>query len=214
MTNKDGTLRDSGLRAATERFDWVTVEDAEDGDISEYVGDTGSWAASTTRPYAEQRSLEQSTNNSNVILSFSGLPNYPSQGDKIRFFAYRDTSGSNTQPTEILFYFGMQNTSNYYQYEFGVRGPTPGTMTLSVTDGGSSSSLATHEGSLSPADEWLEVVVRWANDGTITCTVYDLDGVSYGSVSATDTTFAGGGVGWSMNEPGFIDQCEYVAGGA
>lgn len=166
------------------------IDDFEDQDVSEYVGDT---AAATLRTYPVQEGeygLMMSSNSdgtATAITSTSGLPTYPTDGDTFRLWMYLGDSG-----VEARFYFGASDADNAYRVTLseGVD-----ELQLEVLDAGSATDLGTAAVSLTTGT-WYEVEITWTDGGGFTATVYDDGGTSLGSVSTIDATYLSGGVGW------------------
>lgn len=178
----------------------VAVEDAEDGDIDEYSGDTLMWAATQNKPYEGSYSLEHSSDNRNRIDSYSGLPRYPSAGSTVEFRVWRPSDGVG----EVRYNFGAQDASNHYQLYISRDGDS---LTLQYISGGSSEDSVSDTGLSIPGGEWLRVVVDWGEDGTITATLYDAAGNEISSVTLTNAQYTEGGIGWVANEqPTYIDN--------
>jgi len=168
-----------------------TVDTFDDGDISEYSGDTGSFET-VSSPSVNGQALHETTGTSPVrITSTSGLNYYPEHGDTItyrtRFSEDRAKSG---------FLFGVQSgspQSSGYLINLNNQGNA-----LEIEKDGEGSELATTATDF-PENEWLTVTVDWESDGTISATVDDSSGSTIATVSASDTTYTDGGVGYYMN---------------
>jgi len=90
--------------------------------------------------------------------------------------------------------FGVQDGSNYYEYEID---PDGGSLAFYVVSGGSRSSLGSVSGLTIPTGEWLRTEFTWQTDGTMKGELFKTsDGSSVGSVEVTDGTYTSGGVGW------------------
>jgi hypothetical protein len=179
------------------------VDDFEDGDISEYGGDTGPFSVQGSVVKNGSRALEFTNNTNENIMTDTDNFSHPSQGDT--FSAYlRTTSGSEGARGML---FGVQsetsrsNLSAYmvqlvYNGAFRIVKYYNGNKTImkKTTPGWSS-------------DTWQKVVVDWGTDGTITATVYENDNQKE-QISTTDNTFSSGGIGWYGNR-GNSSQSNY-----
>lgn len=183
------------------------IDDLEDGDISEYGGSTGSYSANTNAPVANgSYSLKGTTPSGGggvIIRSDSGLNAYPSQGDTFRYnFQFNQTDQLQA------FLFGAQSTGSgtgeAYRVEPRIE---KGNFSLYLNDG-TSNTLAQDTSVSYSTGVMYEVGIDWASDGTITTTLYDDTGSQISQISATDTTYTSGGVGWRSYDP--ADQSTIV----
>jgi len=98
------------------------------------------------------------------------------------------------------FYFGR----HVKEHEF---------IDILISEGGARSQLASASVGTIGGDEWLKIEVDWKVDGEITVTLYRSDGSVEGTVSTTDSTFEGGGVGVRCNQNGdyntYFDDIEF-----
>ncbi len=104
----------SGGDESTTTTDTV-IDSFEDGDISEYSGDTGVFSVTTGSTdwgsYRLESGRKQDGTDFSLITSTSGLGTYPSQGDTYSVRAYPDTSEDDPNP-QIA--FGVQDSDNFY----------------------------------------------------------------------------------------------------
>jgi hypothetical protein len=168
-------------------LDTLIVDNFEDNNLNEYTETVNSGVFQTQSgvvdngEYALEKSSTSSGSNPEII-STSGLDNYPEQGDTIRY-SVRFESSSVAFPG---FLFGVQDGSNYYYVD--TDSDSDIRIRKSTSSGGSI--LASSTGSFG-AGTWHDVVIDWQTDGTITATI---NGNT--SVTATDTTFTTGGIGF------------------
>jgi hypothetical protein len=169
--------------------DVTIIDDFEDGDITEYGGDTGNFAVVQSPVQNGSNALESQTGGA-VISSTTGLSTYPGQGDTFRFYCQNPSSGG-----RIYTYFGTQSESNTPAgYRIGVR-PGIDDFLLQRNDGsGGSTVLGSTSVSLSTG-VWYRVNVTWQTDGTIDATLFD-SGSQIANISTTDTTYTDGGIGF------------------
>lgn len=190
ISGRGGTVGSRGFNAGPPTF---VIDSFEDGDLSEYSvwnSSGGSVAAATTRAYDGSYALDHTTDGTggHDIASTSGLQGYPDQGDTLDFRYYSSNSGDT-----VYYYFGFQDSNNFYKAAH--RSDSLGHR-LVVNDAGSATELASNGSASFPTGEWVRHKIDWATDGTITCTLYDSTGTQISQISATDTTFADGGVGY------------------
>lgn len=165
-----------------------TIDSFEDQDLSEYSGDTGSFSIQSSDAIDGTYALEATAGSSVEIISTSGLEHYPEAGDEFSFRVKHDRASDGA----TRFYFGVQDTNNYYR--LGVEADNQ--ADLQVVSGGSATGLDSSSTGDLVADEWMRVVVDWQSDGSITVTFYDESGVELTTLSATDSTYSSGGIGF------------------
>ena len=132
------------------------------------------------------------------ISSTSGLPNYPGQGDTFSVWEYEVGSVNNTD-AGIL--FGVQfEGSDPDSYYTRVR-PNGDRIQLFKIENGNFTELfdKTLHAHL---EEWYQYVIDWGTDGSINITINDESGTELGSVSETDNTYTGGGIGFRASFEG------------
>jgi len=165
----------------------VLIDDFEDGNISEYSQNTGSFSATTGSPVKYgSYSLKCGTNNERII---SSTLNYiPSAGDTIEWWGRGDNSYSG-----LGVIFGYQDTNNYYQSDMRVHSNT---LKFGVNNGGSFTWLISKTVSMSQST-WYRQVIEWGSGGNFTITIYDASGSAVGSGTATDTAHTSGSFGFT-----------------
>lgn len=159
------TLISAGIINAT--ADTTTVDSFEDSDYDEYSVTSGS---SSNFETIDESSVSFSAIDGSKIhhfiagfggttqrlISTSGLPNYPTKGD--RFECYLRSTGSN----EASFLFGVTDDSNYYRFTVGWNADQ---VTLFNNDDGDETSIG-FSGVTLPTDTWIRCEVTW-DDGTL-----------------------------------------------
>jgi hypothetical protein len=164
------------------------IDDFEDGGLTEYTT-SGPPAVVTGGAYNETHYLLTEATESAFSLAGGGLPNYPDQGEDFESYVYLSASGS--QPN---FRWGVQDASNYYAAEAD---GDNGELVLKMSDGGTLTTLQSTSVSV-PSTQWLRIAVEWTTSGGMTVTLVDpSDALRLAQVSATDSTFTDGGVGFS-----------------
>jgi len=144
----------------------VIVDGFEDGDISEYSGDTGIYSVVTDRTYSGSYALYDGGNN-NKITSTSGLNAYPQPGDK---FEIRTYHGDDEAGSSFGFGFDTNGNGNYAGYQGG-----NDDWFITNTDDGTSGGATVSDGT-PQSQQWWRWVVEWYTDGTADFTVYDDSG--------------------------------------
>lgn len=173
---------------------YTLIDSYEDGDISEYGGDTGEYVVTqdSTQAVDGDFFLEATSTAFDLITSESGLPAYPQQGDEWRVWArVDDGGGSNSYAGH---YFATGNSDNYWARirpdtnEFDLDLSSSGTFTNSVTIN---------------LGEWYEIRLQWDDgntfggvQGDVRATLYDASGTQLSEHFENDTEFTSGGVGW------------------
>lgn len=183
----------------------------EDESLSEYAATSDMTVVDQGKvPVGSQHGFKllQSTRTDGKIgaaTTTSGLPHYPSQGDTFKW-RVKEVSESSII---IRHPFGLQsnvspgvqnNPDEENGYHVRLRFDND-SLELAKQDG-SFSVLASDSSMTYSLSTWYEPEVDWATDGTITVTLYDLSGTQLGQVSATDTTYTSGGIGFSSDDMG------------
>lgn len=165
------------------------VDSFEDGNISEYGGNTAQLNLTTAKSVDGSYSLVHNGGSWGGISSTTGLARYPQPGDTIH---YNYQIGGNVGA--MLMFATQAETGNPDGYRVG-NNPNNGKLFIELRNGGTNTNLASSATSLN-INEWHEIVTDWGTDGTIAATWYDSTGTKIASISATDTTFTSGGVGF------------------
>lgn len=186
----------------------TTIDDFEDGDIAEYSDETGSYAVTTTSPLNGSYRLEGTTPTGGggvTIRSTSGLNYYPAQGDTFRYnFQFSQTD----QLQAILFGATSGDTGLNGTYRVDATIDSSKWTLHHMSTSGTNTELASDTSVSYSTGVAYEGEVKWASDGTITCTLFDDTGAQKSQISATDTTLTSGGVGWRSYD--FNDQSTIV----
>jgi hypothetical protein len=193
-----------------------TIDGFEDNDIDEYGGDKSIYTVQTGTVYDGNYALkgEQSGETTiRTISSLSGLSKYPQPGDTFRYRVYPANLSDNVQ---YFVQFATQSeTSAPDRYSIKLDGGGD-EFEISKRVSGSFTELAAATQTYS--SQWYTVEVEWADDGTITATLYDDTDTQLNQITATDTTFVGGGVGWvaraadsNASAKAFFDLAEIIS---
>ncbi|MFC4553481.1 MULTISPECIES: hypothetical protein [Halorussus] len=179
----------------------LIVDNFQDGDLNEYRFDRGSSGASVvTSPTKTGEYALEIAGTSTEMISTAGLNHYPSAGSTMSYWI-RGTNGAD----RTNFTYGVQDHTNRY---FVRVNPEQGALGLYRTENGTSTKLAGTGVALSQ-DTWYEVDIEWARDGTHTVTLFNSSGTQLAQISATDSTWSSGGVGYdaylSGSEAAYFD---------
>jgi len=152
-----------------------------------YSGDLGDFSIESSSPIQGSQSLRMDpTSDGQAMMSFSGdgLANYPEQG--LEFACHVQPSGA--RPHTLFGTSDPSDVSTHYAIEVS---SSSSNFRLFKRVSGSFTNLDETNPSLSDGTTY-DVGIEWATDGSIVCTLYDLDGQlerdgSITSVSVTDT---------------------------
>lgn len=197
--DNSGTL---GIGYRNETETEKTVDGLEDGDISEYSRDTGSFSVASGAARTGSFGLNFTGVGSGYQEMFSypgdGLPNYVSKGDTFSFWARSSVPDGGTF-AQAEFAFGKEPADvddDYYTifipFEDGDFAITKHNDTVDgaqVTDSGAFTN--------SPRS-WYKAEVQWFRNDTISATLYNNSGDQLSHISYTDNSgdINGNGVGW------------------
>jgi hypothetical protein len=166
----------------------TTIDDFEDGNISEYGGDTASFSVQTNTVWEGTHALSgQRDMGGQSIASTSGLDNYPTQDKKFTFYH----QGNNESDSGIGFF--VQSETSYPDGYYLEHSTIKNEIVINLRDNGNSYQLSSTNVSQS-TNTWYKGECLPESDGTITCTLYDTAGNELAQVSATDSTFSSGGI--------------------
>lgn len=171
----------------------TVVDNLEDGDIAEYVGNTADFTVDTTAPvFNGSHSAKCSTADSEII-STSGLPYYPQQGD-----TFAGQVQMNNGCAAQLAYF-VQDINNYYLFEAYATGDI---IRLYVKSGGSFSEISRAAVTVNNGTEY-QLRATPKSNGDHVIALYNADASSLlKSFTAVDSTYSSGGVGMRQGNVG------------
>ncbi len=173
------------------------IDDFEDGNISEYSGETALFAVNGNFNFGGSFGLDNAGNRDE--RANDGIARFDqtvSQGETIRFMQYIDTAAGSGDETCVL--FGVQSpvtaNDNYAVCleQFGVD------RVSLVRDAENTDATGTRLASstITYTTGWYEVEIAWETNDDITVTVLK-DGVVEATVSANDGTYTAGGYGFT-----------------
>ena len=178
----------------------------EENDLDNFDGDTSVFEIVSGRQVTGDFSLEGTPSFADNIRSQSGLNRYPEPGEKFACYLQEIDNDAG-----VLAMFGVQDASNFYGFGFRDDELVIHKDGFSVSDniGGEEQVSGLSDG------EWFDLEVEWQSDGTITLSVFEIDQNSgdrqnlLGDVSATDTDYSSGGVGFGSSSGGSIALNNY-----
>jgi hypothetical protein len=173
------------------------IDDMEDADIVEYSEDKVSFDIINSPVFEGTNALGMTNDDGapHLIISQSGLPRYPEEGDTFSFRTYFENSIS-----EMAFLFGVKDANNYYRARVI---KSANEIATGKVSGGSTTNFDFAAASI-PLGEWLEGIVQWQPGGDIRLTLKDSAGNEIAQTALeNDTEFSNeSGIGWV----GFVDS--------
>lgn len=215
--------------SSTSTFNFIDT--FEDGNISEYSGDTSLFAVDGS--FAKERANGLDTTGNESAKATDGIYRTDvsvAQGETIRYFQYIDTSAGSGDETCTM--FGVQTPGSNNQ-NYAVCLEQYGVDRVSLArdvDWNDASGVILASTTITYSTGWYEVEVDWNTSNLITVTVLK-DGAVVATTSATNSNYTSGGVGftfwfqhggWDMymsrplltTEPATSFGFEQVSGGA
>lgn len=189
-TNVDVTPPATGGSTPTE------VDTFDDGDVSEYTGDTASATVQSATAYSgEALELNQPTTSNVEIISTTGLNAYPAPGDTFEFRVLFPVGGG----SDAIFYptFAYQDANNYYRVT--LEGNANDLRIGAVVAGNATTLDSTNFNPQNYEGEWLRVEVEWAASGWITVKIEQDDGTVLAVVTGQDSNHGEGGITFETN---------------
>ncbi|PSQ18186.1 hypothetical protein BRD02_01565 [Halobacteriales archaeon QS_8_69_73] len=175
-------IADSGVVAANNQ----TIDNFDDGDLSEYSDDTGS-ATVQSNTAKSGSALELSHNGGITALeSSSGLSHYPAPGDTYSFYTRY------TSPGDIMYHhYGVSSSDSYV---FTIRGDRGQIQLKGPSDFDATSNVPFE------TDVWYRVEIEWSSDGTHTAKVLNTNTGEYIAwAQITDDSLGSGGIKFRAN---------------
>lgn len=184
--------------------------------LDNYSGDTADYGIGTVGTPPDGSSNLVTGANFSSIYSLSGLGAYPSQGQTFEFYI-RDENQNYAQNGSVAAHrFAMQDTNPEANcYEIGCNADKEAKYKIKVYDeSGTNATLAASaaDETALPYGSWYRVEVQWADDGTITATVFDETDTQIVQISATDTTYTSGGIGHRLASGTYTDYFRVTGG--
>ncbi len=219
--------------SASSTATFIVADDFEDGNITEYSGQTTLFTAGTSFNYNLSYGLDNAGNETGRANTggIYRLDQTVSQGETFRYLQYIDTAGTSD---ETCTKFGIQG-SNVPNDNYAICVELPGTDHISLVrnaiDNEVSASLTLASSTISLTTGWYEFEVDWGTDDSLFVSVFNSAGSLAASMSASDSNYTTGGFGFTYwfnqggwdavssrptltTEPTIIFGAEQVDGGA
>jgi hypothetical protein len=189
-TDSDSTDSDSTDSDTGSTTPGGVLEDFE-GDLSSYAGDTGAFSLSSSRPYAGDGHLESS---SNGAVWHTGLDTETGATYETRVWQYAGTF------SQVLFCVDEESSGKADLAGYGIEVDFGWSKELAIVryDGGSSTVLASTGCDQYP-ESWNRIEFSIDGDGNIDASAYAEDGTQFATVSATDTAYTSGKLGFGAD---------------
>jgi hypothetical protein len=187
------------------------LDDFEDGDITEYSGDTGDFKADDF--FSTPDGTFYGVCNGGSWHAISRTDKTLQQGNTYGFYSAQRSKG------EGYLAYGVQSANGYSNitgYFAGVDHETsPNSIVIFRIDGDATNdelSRTSVSTDLSTSnDDWSWYELEWTGTGKQTLTVYDSKGaLAINSTSATDTTYTSGGFGFVSRNGAHIDAIQSI----
>lgn len=179
------------------------IDDFEDGNISEYSGDTGTFqVVEQPDPFQGDFYLEATTNGPFfTIAARDGLPRFPERGDT--FLVQLEWTNGTDVENQVRF-FTQDETGNPDGYIVGIQGETkfgrPDEFFLRKRSGGSRTELnGTSFDPDTTEGQEMTLEVQTFDRGAISATLSVAGGRTVAEVRDNDTEFDTGGVGFAVS---------------
>lgn len=177
---------------------FLAADDFEDGNISEYSGDTSLFAVDSSFAYGGSYGLDATGHESDKATDGIGRTSQTvNQGEIIRYLQYVDTSAGSGD--EVCTLFGMQSPVTANQ-NYAVCLEQFGVDRLSLVrdaDNTDTSGVVLSTTTVSYSTGWYEIEIDWQTDDDIYVTLSQND-VIIATTSDTDGTYTTGGIGFTF----------------
>ncbi len=200
----------------------------EDGNISEYAGDTGEFSISGSGAYERTYRIVAS-DPANGKTDVGGMYNNSAvvrQGETIRYFQYIDATETGDESCTA---FGTQNQTQNYAVCLELFGVDRISLAQDVLHRDTSGTVLAST-TVTYSTGWYEVEVDWDTDDSIFVSLYQ-DNVLIATTSAIDSSYTSGGIGYTLwtyhggwdaytsrpllqTDPTYVFGAEQVSGGA
>ena len=178
---------------------FLAADDFDDGNISEYSGQTSLFQVRTNSAYGDSYGLD--SHNSETSRTNTGgiyrTDQTVSKGETFRFKKYVDTASG--AGDEACAKFGVQTVNANYAICFEQFGTDRIELVKDVTDNDSSGSpTILGSSTVTYATGWYEVEVDWKSDNTFTVVLYNPIHTQVATFNASNSAYNSGGVGFSF----------------
>jgi len=185
-----------GVSDASATSTFSVIDTYEDGNISEYTGDTAEFIVDGADAYERTYRLEASDPD-NGKTDFGGMYNNSvtvNQGKKLRVLKYINTSTGSGD--EVCTLFGTQNQTQNYAVCLELFGIDRLSLAKNVLHRDTSGTVLSST-TVTYSTGWYEVEVQWNTNNLIFVTL-SKDGSVVATTSATDSTYTTGGIGYTL----------------
>jgi hypothetical protein len=175
------------------------ADDFEDGNISEYSGDTSLFTDGVSHAYGGSYGLDASGHEGAKATDGIARPLTVSQGEILRYMEYVDTSAGSAD--EVCTLFGVQGSvTNNQNYAVCIEqfGTDRVSLVRDAQNTETSAAAVLASSTASYATGWYAVEVDWQTDNDINVTLYNSSGAFVASTSANDSTYTSGGIGFTF----------------
>ncbi|MEY2664987.1 MAG: hypothetical protein RLZZ480_92 [Candidatus Parcubacteria bacterium] len=178
---------------------FIAADDFEDGDFTEYSGQTTLFAVDGSFAFDGAYGLDNTGDETSRATTggIYRLDQTVSQGETFRFMQYIDTASGSGD--EVCTKFGVQNpgtANDNYAVCIEQYGVDRISLVKDVVENESSGTvLATSTVSYSTG--WYEIEVEWGTDDSLNVGLYDAAGTLVTSLSDTDSSYTSGGIGFT-----------------
>lgn len=207
ISGRGPTVQGRGLDIGPVGPSATEVDYFDDGDISEYGGDTGQFNTQTGTVRDGSHALEGVNSGSTSSIGSNpgdGLNYYPDPGDTIEWFAYHNRGGKQIFVFDANGGFGAMAGGPAIQFIDG--------NTLQFADGNDDYGSQSLSENLS--NSWAKIELVWGENGDVTATAYNPSGDAVGSLQRTGwTTRTGSGIAYVVRNVGsdvFYDTVRVV----
>lgn len=173
---------------------FVMADDFEDGNISEYSGDTGKFTVDATYAFGGSYGLDNTGSESlRAVNGIYDVTATTSQGEIIRYMQYVDTSGGGD---EVCTMFAVQSAGNNYAVcTEQVPGADRISIAKDVIDVDTSGTVLAST-TVTYATGWYEIEIDWQTTDDIGVTL-SKDGSVVATTTVNDSSYTEGGVGFT-----------------
>lgn len=190
------TVQGTGESASVSLLHWPDTDGFEDGDLAEYSAPLGSKSNFTVQKTTVDNgtyALNGGESDEDTIISTS-LPNLPRRGDVISYRTYFGAEDNS------YFHFAAQSETNRDSYRLDIRDAAD-ELRLYKFENGSATLINSTNITDPPNNEWLKVHIDFGDTNTseIVATTYDSTGTELATITAQDTTYDSGGIGFSQD---------------
>lgn len=181
----------------------MVLDSAEDSDISEYGGDTGSFATTTAQAYDGAVAIEATDSfcaitRTDQTIAIGETPFGAWGAADVQSPASITYSVSPKFAWGVPSKTGISNLDGYVAgiYYEELRDNPSYTFEVKRFDGGTGTGLASTSVSITELDWYETRVTEWSSNGDMTVELRDSSGSTLKTLTPTDDTYGSGGWGW------------------